>query len=84
MDGVPRITPVLVFNARPAGRPVAVKLTGLLVAVIVYDNILPTFPKIELGLVMTGGGGMAIEMFKLALPVPTVFVALIVAINNPA
>ena len=33
--GVPEITPVLVFTVRPAGRPTASKLEGLLVAVIV-------------------------------------------------
>ena len=33
--GVPEINPVLVFTLRPAGNPVALKLVGLLVAVIV-------------------------------------------------
>jgi len=33
--GVPEIDPVLVFTDRPAGSPVALKLVGLLVAVIV-------------------------------------------------
>ena len=33
--GVPEISPVLVLTLRPAGNPVAVKLVGLLVAVIV-------------------------------------------------
>jgi hypothetical protein len=33
--GVPEITPVLVLTVRPAGRGLAVKLVGLLVAVIV-------------------------------------------------
>ena len=32
--GVPEINPVLVFTVRPAGNPVALKLVGLLVAVI--------------------------------------------------
>ena len=32
--GVPEINPVLVFTDKPAGRPVALKLVGLLVAVI--------------------------------------------------
>jgi len=32
--GVPEITPVVVFTANPAGSPVALKLVGLLVAVI--------------------------------------------------
>jgi len=33
--GVPEITPVLVFTLRPAGSGLALKLVGLLVAVIV-------------------------------------------------
>ena len=33
--GVPEITPVLVLTVRPAGNGLAVKLVGLLVAVIV-------------------------------------------------
>jgi hypothetical protein len=32
--GVPEIMPLLVFTLRPAGSPVALKLVGLLVAVI--------------------------------------------------
>ena len=32
--GVPEIRPVLVFTVRPAGKPVALKLVGELVAVI--------------------------------------------------
>jgi hypothetical protein len=32
--GVPEITPVVVFTVKPGGRPVALKLVGLLVAVI--------------------------------------------------
>jgi len=32
--GVPEINPVLVFTVSPAGSPVALKLVGLLVAVI--------------------------------------------------
>ena len=42
--GVPEINPVLVFTDRPAGRPVALKLVGLLVAVIVEENATPTCP----------------------------------------
>lgn len=33
--GVPEITPVLVLTLRPAGNPVALKLVGLLAAVMV-------------------------------------------------
>ena len=33
-NGVPDMTPVVVFTLRPAGNPVALKLVGLLVAVM--------------------------------------------------
>jgi hypothetical protein len=33
-DGVPEISPVLVFTESPPGKPVAAKLVGLLLAVI--------------------------------------------------
>jgi hypothetical protein len=33
--GVPEISPVVVFTVKPAGSPVALKLVGLLLAVIV-------------------------------------------------
>ena len=33
--GVPEIKPVLVFTVKPAGNPAALKLVGLLVAVMV-------------------------------------------------
>jgi hypothetical protein len=42
--GVPDIKPVLVFTVNPAGSPLALKLFGLLVAVIVYENATPTCP----------------------------------------
>ena len=39
--GVPEINPVTVFTERPAGSPVALKLVGLFVAVIVYKKAVP-------------------------------------------
>ena len=33
--GVPEMSPLVVFTLRPAGRPVAAKLVGVLLAVIV-------------------------------------------------
>ncbi len=35
VEGMPEITPVLVLTLRPSGSPVAAKLVGLLLAVIV-------------------------------------------------
>lgn len=55
--GVPEIEPLAVLIINPAGRPVALKLVGLLVAVIVYENALPTVPVALAGLLITGAGG---------------------------
>jgi hypothetical protein len=52
--GVPEITPVVVSTLKPAGNGVALKLVGLLVAVIWYVNAIPTVPLAVGGLVMTG------------------------------
>ena len=57
--GVPEITPVMVLTARPAGRPEAPKLVGLLVAMIAYVKLEPTTPLALVVLVMTGAGGGA-------------------------
>ena len=82
--GVPEIKPVLVFTDRPAGsRPVTLKLVGLLVAVIVYENATPTWPVAVRGLVMTGAGGLMVKV-NVALPVPPELVALIVTVYVPA
>ena len=53
--GVPEISPVLVFTLKPEGSPVALKLVGLLVAVIWYENAVPTVPVAVRELVITGG-----------------------------
>ena len=39
--GVPEINPVPVLTERPSGNPVALKLVGLFVAVIVYEKAAP-------------------------------------------
>ena len=54
--GVPEITPVPASTASPAGSPLAPKLVGLFVAVIVYEKAAPTVPLAPRELVMTGGG----------------------------
>src|ERR1700719_1253827 len=51
--GVPEITPELSGGFKPLGRPVALKLIGLLLAVILYENGTPTIP------VAVNGGWMA-------------------------
>jgi hypothetical protein len=51
---VPEINPVAVLIDNPAGKPVAPKLVGLLVAVIWYVSELPTVPLTEFGLVIAG------------------------------
>jgi len=57
--GVPEINPVVVFTPKPAGNGVALKLVGLLVAVIWYVNATPTVPVAVKGGLMTGIGGAA-------------------------
>jgi hypothetical protein len=52
--GVPVIAPVVVLTDNPAGNPAALKLVGLLLAVIVYENGVPTIPLAVLLLVITG------------------------------
>ena len=82
--GVPEITPVLVFTLKPGGKPVAPKLVGLFVAVIVYENATPAVPVAVRELVITGGGGLLIVKVSVALPVPPGLVALIVTEYVPA
>ena len=81
--GVPEIKPVLAFTVKPAGNAVVLKLVGLLVAVIVYENATPTWPLAVRGLVMTGAAGLTV-MPSVALPVPPALVALIVTLYVPA
>jgi hypothetical protein len=55
--GVPEIRPFDVLTDNPEGRPVALKLVGLLEATIWYENAEPTLPEAESALVITGAGG---------------------------
>ena len=81
--GVPEINPVPVFTVKPAGSPVALKLVGLLVAVIWKEKATPTVPLAVVALVMTGGGGLIVKV-KVALPVPLLLVALMLTLYVPA
>ncbi len=54
--GVPEINPLASID-KPAGKPVAPKLVGELVAVIRFKNALPTVPLALVALVITGGAG---------------------------
>jgi len=54
--GTPEIKPVAVFTNRPVGNPVALKLVGLLVAVMPYEKLDPTLPEALAVLVITGAG----------------------------
>ena len=53
--GMPEMTPVDVLTESPGGSPVALKLVGLLLAVIVYLNDVPTVPVALKALVIEGG-----------------------------
>src|SRR5579862_8805842 len=59
--GVPEIMPVEVSTDNPPGSPVALKLVGPLLAVIVKLKALPTVPLALDALLMTGAGG-AVEL----------------------
>ena len=79
---VPLISPVVVFTLNPAGNPVALKLVGLLLAVIEYANAYPSVPVAFNELVITGTGGVTVNVAgSVVLPRPfTVFVNVIVSL----
>jgi hypothetical protein len=79
--GVPEITPVLVLTDKPAGNPVAPKPLGVLVAVIWYENALPSDPLALLALVITGRPVMV--SVRVAVPVPALLVALNDTVDVP-
>jgi hypothetical protein len=54
--GVPEIRPVEGLTETPGDSPLAPKLVGEFVAVIWYENALPTVPVVFAALVITGGG----------------------------
>jgi len=93
--GVPEISPVLVLTARPAGSGLAVKLVGLLVAVIVYEKAAPTVPHAVGGLVITGvltivnvcafdGGPLQFLTVTCAVPAVAMFAAGTTAVSRVA
>jgi hypothetical protein len=79
--GVPEISPVEELTERPAGSPLAVKLVGLLVAVIWYENAVPRVPLALVVLVITGTA-VSVRV-SVAVPVPALFVALSVIVETP-
>ena len=81
--GVPDITPVAVLTDSPDGNPVAPKLVGELVAVMVYVKALPVTPPAVVGLVITGASG-AITMVLLCVALGSVpLAAWTVKLNDP-
>jgi len=81
--GVPDIAPVPVFTVSPEGNPLAPKLVGLLLAVMVYGNATPCLPLAVRELVMTGVAGLIVTVSAL-VPVPPAFVAVMLPLNGPA
>src|SRR5258708_431829 len=75
--GVPVMTPVKAFRARPGGSPLAVKFVGEPATVIVKLNGVPIVPAAVSGLLlMTGATPAATTVIvSVALPVPFAFVA---------
>ena len=72
--GVPLITPVLVLSDRPAGRFVAVKADGALVAVIAKVNGRPTVAATRFALEIAG---TAPTTLTVSVMVPTVSLVLL-------
>ncbi len=73
--GVPVIAPVLVFTFSPEGNPLAPKLVGLLVAVMVYENATPCLPLAVRELLMTGVAGLIVIARFWGALVPLTFAA---------
>ena len=72
--GVPLIRPVVVLMVKPAGSPVAPKIVGERLAVMVYEKTVPTLPLAVSALVMAGAAGFTVRV-NVADPVPPAFVA---------
>lgn len=82
--GVPVITPVVVLTLNPAGKPVALKLVGPLLAVMVYGLIAtPLTPIAVVELVMTGVARLMVTV-TVAVPVPEALVAPTTTGKTPA
>jgi hypothetical protein len=83
--GVPLITPDVALILNPAGSPVAVKLVGLLVAVIVTLYAELTVPPGSDVLLITGVGcaGLINKLSVFTGLVPTLFVAVRFTLNVP-
>src|SRR2546430_150731 len=67
--GVPEMTPVEVLSVRPAGRPVALKLVGVLLAAIAKLKAEPKTPLAPV-LEMIGGWAEPSTVSVMSLPVP--------------
>jgi hypothetical protein len=67
----------------PFGNPVAPKVVGVFVAVIWYENAVPTVPLAAVALVIAGAPA-AIVSVRVAWPVPLPLVALNVTVEVPA
>ena len=83
VTGVPEIRPVAVLIESPPGNPVALKLVGLLVAVIWKLNATPTWPVAVVELVITGVAGLIVRV-RVAVPVPPELAALKLTLELPA
>ena len=82
--GVPEIIPVMESSDNPEGKPDALKLVGLLVAVMVYEKATDMVAVSVVELVMTGGGGLLTVSVNVAEPVPPALVALMLTLAAPA
>jgi hypothetical protein len=83
--GVPVITPVPAITLSPGGKPVALKLVGEFVAVMVYPepNGAPIVPLAAAALVITGEAGMIVKVTPRVPAMGLAFDAVTVALNVP-
>ena len=81
--GEPEISPVAVLIESPGGKPVALKLIGVLDAIIWKLNATPTVPLAAVPLEITGASRAMVIVSGRAALVPAPLIALTVALNVP-
>jgi hypothetical protein len=81
--GVPVMRPFLALIVKPAGRPLALNVVALLLAVTWKEKAVPTVPLALTALVMAGRAGK-IRMARLADPLPPALAAETFAVKLPA
>jgi hypothetical protein len=81
--GDPEISPVVLANVKPVGKPMALKLVGAFVAAIWYEKAVPVVPLAVVALLITGSARLTVSV-RVALPAPPALVALRDTVEVPA